>query len=116
MLLPNARCSNRMYVDDFSHHFAYPNWDAGNNTAIAQGMGFSKGEEVLWTIADKADFILFRKQVPPNPIDLKNSTLLQRVRSPHRCLLRYLRLPYAALAITLVILLSFFCCCQGWPG
>ena len=37
------------------------------------GHGFSKGEDVQWTIADKGHLILSREQVPPNPIDLKKT-------------------------------------------
>ncbi len=48
-------------------------WYINFPTAIAQGMDFSKGEEVLWTIADKGNLILSRKRVPPNPIDLKKT-------------------------------------------
>jgi hypothetical protein len=36
-------------------------------------MDFAKGEEVLWTIADKGNLILSRKNVPPNPIALKKT-------------------------------------------
>jgi DDE superfamily endonuclease len=55
-------------------------WYINFPAAIAQGMDFSKGEEVLWTIADKGNLILSRKNVPPNPIDLKkNSTLFQEL-------------------------------------
>lgn len=48
-------------------------WYINFPAAIAQGMDFSKGEEVLWTIADKGHLILSRKGVPPNPIDLKKT-------------------------------------------
>ena len=48
-------------------------WYINFPAAIAQGMDFAKGEEVLWTIADKGNLILSRKQVPPNPIDLKKT-------------------------------------------
>lgn len=48
-------------------------WYINFPAAIAQGMDFSKGEEVLWTIADKGHLILSRKNVPPNPIDLKKT-------------------------------------------
>ena len=52
-------------------------WYINFPAAIAQGMDFSKGEEVLWTIADKGNLILSRKNVPPNPIALKKT-----LRSP----------------------------------
>jgi len=48
-------------------------WYINFPAAIAQAMDFAKGEEVLWTIADKGNLILSRKQVPPNPIDLKKT-------------------------------------------
>ncbi len=48
-------------------------WYINFPAAIAQAMDFAKGEEVLWTIADKANLILSRKVVPPNPIDLKKT-------------------------------------------
>jgi hypothetical protein len=48
-------------------------WYINFPAAIAQGMDFAKGEEVLWTIADKGHLILSRKQVPPNPIALKKT-------------------------------------------
>jgi hypothetical protein len=52
-------------------------WYINFPAAIAQAMDFTKGEEVLWTIADKGNLILSRKQVPPNPVDLKKT-----LRSP----------------------------------
>jgi hypothetical protein len=48
-------------------------WYINFPAAIAQGMDLAKGEEVLWTIADKGNLILSRKNVPPNPIDLKKT-------------------------------------------
>ena len=48
-------------------------WYINFPAALAQGMDFSKGEEVQWTIADKGNLILSRKRVPPNPIDLKKT-------------------------------------------
>jgi hypothetical protein len=48
-------------------------WYINFPAAIAQGMDFSKGEEVEWTIADKGNLILSRRKVPPNPIDLKKT-------------------------------------------
>lgn len=50
-------------------------WYINFPAAIAQAMDFIKGEEVLWTIADKGNLILSRKTVPPNPVDLKKKTL-----------------------------------------
>ena len=48
-------------------------WYINFPSAIAQAMDFSKGEDVQWTIADKAHLILSRKVVPPNPVDLKKT-------------------------------------------
>ena len=48
-------------------------WYVSIPAAIAQGLDFSKGEDVDWTIADKGHLILTRKVVPPNPIDLKKT-------------------------------------------
>ena len=48
-------------------------WYINFPAAIAQGMDFAKGEDVEWTIADKGHLILSRKEVPPNPIDLKKT-------------------------------------------
>ncbi len=48
-------------------------WYINFPAPIAQAMDFSKGEEVHWTIADKAHLILSRKNVPPNPVDLKKT-------------------------------------------
>lgn len=57
-------------------------WYINFPAAIAQGMDFAKGEEVLWTIADKGHLILSRQQVPPNPVDLKK-TLPSSPKSKH---------------------------------
>jgi len=48
-------------------------WYINFPAAIAQAMDFTKGEEVLWTIADQGNLIVSRKHVPPNPIDLKKT-------------------------------------------
>lgn len=46
-------------------------WYINFPAPIAQAMDFSKGEEVEWTIADKAHLILSRKHIPDNPVDVK---------------------------------------------
>ena len=46
-------------------------WYINFPAPIAAAMDFSKGEEVQWTIADKAHLILSRKHTPPNPVDVK---------------------------------------------
>lgn len=48
-------------------------WYINFPAAIAQAMDFEKGEDVQWTIADKAHLILSREVVPPNPIDVKKT-------------------------------------------
>jgi hypothetical protein len=48
-------------------------WYINFPAAIAQAMEFDKGEDVEWTIADKAHLILSRKKVPPNPVALKKT-------------------------------------------
>lgn len=46
-------------------------WYINFPAPIAQAMDFSKGEEVEWTVADKAHLVLSRKRTPPNPVDVK---------------------------------------------
>ena len=46
-------------------------WYINFPAPIAQAMDFSKGEQVEWTIADKAHLILSRHGAPPNPVDVK---------------------------------------------
>jgi antitoxin component of MazEF toxin-antitoxin module len=38
---------------------------------IAQAMGFTKGELVEWTVADKQHLILARSVVPADAVDVK---------------------------------------------
>jgi hypothetical protein len=45
-------------------------------SAIAQAMEFDKGEVVEWIVADKANLILSRSNVPGNPVAVK--------KTPHR--------------------------------
>ena len=49
-------------------------WYINFPAAIAQAMDFTKGEDVLWTVADKGHLILSRAQVPPNPVELEKKT------------------------------------------
>ena len=42
-------------------------WYINFPAAIAQGMDFTKGEDVEWTIADKGNLILSRKKCRPTP-------------------------------------------------
>ena len=39
--------ADRMYVDDFTDHFAWPNWDRGNNAAAPQGWLYSMNPNSL---------------------------------------------------------------------
>lgn len=48
-------------------------WYINFPAAIAQGMEFTKGEEVQWTIADKGHLVLSRNVVPPDPVDVKKT-------------------------------------------
>jgi len=48
-------------------------WYINFPAAIAQAMDFEKGEDVKWTIADKAHLILSREVVPPDPITVKKT-------------------------------------------
>ena len=57
-------------------------WYINFPAAIAQGMDFSKGEDVQWTIADKGHLILSRNVVPPNPIEIKKKPLFSKKSSP----------------------------------
>lgn len=42
-------------------------------TALAEAMDFDKGEIVEWIVADKANLVLHRTQVPPAPVSLKKT-------------------------------------------
>jgi len=53
---------NRMYVDDFTDHLAYPNWDGGNNAAAPQGWLYSMNPASLPTGAPSG--------AVPNPYDV----------------------------------------------
>jgi prepilin-type N-terminal cleavage/methylation domain-containing protein len=45
--LKQLMMANRMYADDFSDHFAYPNWDGGNDAAAPQGWLYSMNAATL---------------------------------------------------------------------
>ncbi|MCA1605887.1 MAG: hypothetical protein LC775_10530 [Acidobacteria bacterium] len=49
-------------------------WYINFPSAIAQAMEFNKGETVEWIIANKANLILSRKEVPPNPVEAQKKT------------------------------------------
>ena len=54
-------------------------WYINFPSAVAQAMDFSKGENVQWTIADKGHLVLSREVVPPNPVDLKKTSLFWKI-------------------------------------
>lgn len=43
-------------------------------SALAQAMEFSKGENVEWIVVDKANLILSRSAVPPDPVKVQKKT------------------------------------------
>ena len=51
-------------------------WYINFPSAIAQAMEFDKGEVVEWIVADKANLILSRSNVPDSPVAVK--------KTPHR--------------------------------
>jgi hypothetical protein len=46
-------------------------WYINFPSAVAQAMDFRKGEVVRWFIEDKANLVLHRTEVPPNPVSQK---------------------------------------------
>jgi hypothetical protein len=42
-------------------------------TAIAEAMGFSKGEIVYWEIHDRRTMVLERPDAPPSPLEKKTT-------------------------------------------
>lgn len=42
-------------------------------TAIAEAMGFSKGETVYWEIHDRRTMVLERPDAPPSPLEKKTA-------------------------------------------
>ncbi|MGI8604505.1 MAG: hypothetical protein ACR2OZ_16150 [Verrucomicrobiales bacterium] len=53
-------------------------WYINFPSALAQAMEFNKGETVEWIVADKAHLILSRKEVPPNPVEVKKKLHVPR--------------------------------------
>jgi hypothetical protein len=43
-------------------------------SALAQAMEFAKGENVEWIVADKANLILSRSDVAPDPVKIQKKT------------------------------------------
>ena len=48
-------------------------WYINFPSAVAQAMEFKKGETVQWIIANKANLILHRDQVPASPVEVKKT-------------------------------------------
>jgi hypothetical protein len=53
-------------------------WYINFPAPIAQAMDFAKGEEVHWTIVDKAHLVLSRTCVAPDPVVVKKKPLSSR--------------------------------------
>lgn len=60
-----VQCIQRKETSQYYINFPAP---------IAQAMDFAKGETVEWTIHDKGNLILSRREVPPDPVPLKKTT------------------------------------------
>lgn len=48
-------------------------WYINFPSAVAQAMEFKKGEIVEWIVANKANLVLHRREVPPSPVDVKKT-------------------------------------------
>jgi hypothetical protein len=48
-------------------------WYINFPSAVAQAMDFQRGESVEWVVADKANLILHRPDVPPSPVEVKKT-------------------------------------------
>ncbi len=48
-------------------------WYINFPSAVAQAMEFSQSESVEWVISDKQHLILRRKDVPPDPVNVKKN-------------------------------------------
>lgn len=48
-------------------------WYINFPAAVAQAMEFRKGETVEWIVVDKGHLILARREVPPNPVEVKKN-------------------------------------------
>jgi hypothetical protein len=49
-------------------------WYINFPSAVAHALEFAQSESVEWIIADKQHLILRRKDVPPDPVDIKKNT------------------------------------------
>ena len=61
-----VQCISRKESEQFYINFPLP---------LAQACEFAKGEEVEWTVVDKAHLVLSRKAVPPDPVPVKKTPL-----------------------------------------
>ena len=59
-----VQCISRKDSQQFYINFPLP---------LAQAFEFAKGEEVEWTVVDKAHLVLSRKVVPSDPVALKKT-------------------------------------------
>ena len=48
-------------------------WYINFPSAVAQAMEFKKGEIVEWIVANKANLVLHRRDVPPSPVEVKKT-------------------------------------------
>ena len=58
-------------------------WYINFPTAVANAMGFEKGETVEWSIEDKANLILHRQRVPASPVAVKKTLRNSSPESKH---------------------------------
>jgi hypothetical protein len=58
------QCICRQSSEQFYINFPLP---------LAQAFELAKGEEVEWTVVDKAHLVLSRKAAPPDPVALKKT-------------------------------------------
>ena len=59
-----VQCISRKESEQFYINFPLP---------LAQAFELAKGEEVEWTVVNKAHLVLARKVVPPDPVALKKT-------------------------------------------
>jgi hypothetical protein len=67
-----VQCISRKDSQQFYINFPLP---------LAQAFEFAKGEEVEWTVVDKAHLVLSRKVVPSDPVALKKTPTSSKTSS-----------------------------------
>jgi hypothetical protein len=67
-----VQCISRKDSQQFYINFPLP---------LAQAFEFAKGEEVEWTVVDKAHLVLSRKVVPSDPVALKKTPISSKTSS-----------------------------------